>query len=582
MLAEPSARDRRFAWTVYGALALGLVLLLLFRENDHRASLAHQGSIGIAGVTFDRGLSDALYGVLAGLTGLGLALHAWLARHALSRTRWYRRTAQAALSVLLLLSATNWLYLFGGVTRPDYPKVYDVYHYFLGPKYYDELGYFGLYECTVLADAETLRFIGEQPIRDLGAYRFVDTSKVRAQSRCKESFSPERWEEFKHDYEVIIGTAGRGAVRGMIRDYGYNGTPFQGLVAGALANAFSLDYRSMILSTLLDTLGVCAVLAGVTASFGWRLGSLVAIAFFTAFSDRFFYIGGSFFRYHWMILSGFGLLAMARRRYVTSGVCFALAAMLNVFPVLFLLGVGGKGALGLARTRKLAPEHARFTLASMATAAGSFALTFLHARGLENWREFLGDMGQHSQLVTVSRIGFRYLLLFRGQFTPEAISNAARTAELKAIAPVLFGLTAVGLAVILLLLPRLSDLEATIMAGFGSFFLVFGTVEYYFGIYAYWLLLYARHQADRTAQAILALPFLCTAGIYVYWHETSFVAFCNNYLMSLSIMLFLSVTWLYLDRHTEGRTAHSSRLLQAGVGVLWVGILLTTAIRWPT
>ncbi|MFT3928021.1 MAG: hypothetical protein QM778_36170 [Myxococcales bacterium] len=582
MHAEDAQGSRRFALGVYGFLALSLVCLLLFRENDHEASLAHQGFIGLDDVRFTRQLSDALYGVLAGLTGLGLVAHGLLTRHAVSSARWYRRTAQGVLTALLLLSAANWLYLYGGVTRPDYAKVYDVYHYFLGPKYYDELGYFGLYECSVVADAETLHFIGDQQIRDLGAYRYVDTSKVRARSRCKEHFTPERWEEFKHDYSVIVDAAGPAMIRGMIRDYGYNGTPFQGLVAGAIANSFTLDYDTMILSTLIDTLAVCAMLAGITAAFGWQLGSLVAIGFFTAFSDRFFYIGGSFFRYHWMFLSGFGLLALTRRRYVLSGVLFALAAMLNIFPVLFLLGIGGKGALQFARTRRLEREHVRFTLATMATAATAFLSTFVHARGLENWREFLGDMGKHSQLITVSRIGFRYLLLFRGEFTPDAIHNGARAAELKAIAPAVWGLTALGLFVIILLLPRLSDLEATVMAGFGSFFLLFGTVEYYFGIYAYWILLFARYQRERAAQLILALPFLCGAGVYWYWDRSGFLAFCNNYLMSLAIMLFVSATWLYLDRQLDGGSPRGSRLLRAGVGLLWIGLLAVTALRWPS
>jgi hypothetical protein len=134
---------------------------------------------------------------------------------------------------------------------------------------------------------------------------------------------------------------------------------------------------------------------------------------------------------------------------------------------------------------------------------------------------------------------------------------------------------------IALLLPRLSDMEATVLAGFGSFFLVFGTVEYYFGIYALWLLLFVRHQRDPIAQAIVALPFLCTAGIYWFWDRTTFLAFCNNYLMSVSILLFVSATLIYLDKVSESGSRHTSIALRACVAALWLGPLIVTMIRWP-
>ena len=45
---------------------------------------------------------------------------------------------------------------------------HDFYHYYVGPKYHRELGYFDLYECSVVADRETTRRIGDDwTIRDL-------------------------------------------------------------------------------------------------------------------------------------------------------------------------------------------------------------------------------------------------------------------------------------------------------------------------------------------------------------------------------------------------------------------------------
>jgi hypothetical protein len=275
----------------------------------------------------------------------------------------------------------------------------------------------------------------------------------------------------------------------------------------------------------------------------------------------------------------------------------ALAAMLNVFPVLFVLGIGAKMAVQFVRARKISLFHLRFALASAVTAALAFFATLFHARGLEDWRSFLTDMGEHSQLLTVSRIGFRYLFLFRGE-TQESFSNAARTVELSAIAPAVLPMIAVGLALLVCLAPRLSDLEATILAGFGAFFFLFTTVEYYYGIYAFWTLLFARYQRERATAWILGASFLYTAAIYLVWQRTGFLALCNNTLMSAAIFATLTATMVFLSRRTgshaspdderPGRTP-VRRLLQRvtgnpiefGLALIWSVAGGVTIARWP-
>jgi hypothetical protein len=571
--------ERLLAPGLFALLLLGLIVLLWTYESSWAKSVAPV--FDATRVRWTRELGDAIFGVLAAATGVGLLVRASAQSRPWAKARTFRRCERGVLLLLVLSSASHWMYTSRGLASENYAKLYDVYHYLLGPKYYDELGYFGLYECSVLADAESTKLIGNQSIRDLSHYRFISKKTVLATSHCKDNFTPERWREFVADYRTIAEPVGRSTLGRMIKDYGYNGTPFHALVSGALANSFSLSYASITFATLLDTIPLCALMVAVCMTFGFNLGSLFAIAFFTAFSDRFFYIGGAFFRYHWLYFTGFGLIALYRGRHVSAGILIALAAMLNVFPVMFVLGIGGKGLSQLVRTRTLERRHLRFTLASMGTAAVAFFASLVQERGLSNWHDFFADIVPHSQLLTVSRIGFRYTYLYRGEWVNDVLGNGGRTSELASIAPITYVMMAVGLLGIFALLHRLSDFEATVWAGFGSFFFVFMTVEYYYGIYAFMLLLFSRFRREPVAQIIMALSFLCTGVIYWVWYRTVQLALCNNTLMSFAILVVLTATAVFLDRRTQGRTHLGSRLLMAGAGLVWSSTLLVTIWRWP-
>ncbi len=77
----------------------------------------------------------------------GLALH-WLRRASLAR-----RTRDGLLATLALLTVAVWWFprqeSFGVWFHPS-----DAFHYYIGGKYFRELGYTRIYECTVRADVE--------------------------------------------------------------------------------------------------------------------------------------------------------------------------------------------------------------------------------------------------------------------------------------------------------------------------------------------------------------------------------------------------------------------------------------------
>ena len=91
--------------------------------------------------------------------------------------------------------------------RQTWLHTWDIYHQVLGTKYFSELGYFQLYECTWEVDAVAL---GPLPA---GARRCATSRRLKIIRRrprssasvdCAERFTPERLEEFAHGHRRLL------------------------------------------------------------------------------------------------------------------------------------------------------------------------------------------------------------------------------------------------------------------------------------------------------------------------------------------------------------------------------------------
>ncbi len=103
------------------------------------------------------------------------------------------RSRNLALGILVAVTCAS-AYGFFVWRHPGGVQTHDFYHYYLNAKYFPELGYFDLYECSVAALAIEQRIPERIMIRDLRRFlekKVVDTRGMG--SRCGERFSPERW-----------------------------------------------------------------------------------------------------------------------------------------------------------------------------------------------------------------------------------------------------------------------------------------------------------------------------------------------------------------------------------------------------
>ena len=139
--------------------------------------------------------------------------------------RLYRQSADASaqrlpdrLLVILGLAAALAYPNFGKFHFDNFVHNWDTYHYYMGAKYFRELGYVGLYDCAVVAESEQAQTprqaarIGARAIMDLRTNAPKKASEVlKDPQTCKANFADERWQQFKETSSSSSGGCFRAA-----------------------------------------------------------------------------------------------------------------------------------------------------------------------------------------------------------------------------------------------------------------------------------------------------------------------------------------------------------------------------------
>ena len=109
-----------------------------------------------------------------------------------------------AIAMTALAFFTYYDFFNPNVRYIEYYHRHEFYHYYLGSKYFKEVGYKRLYECTAVAEVDNGRrsSIEKRQIRDLSVNLIKPTQETYVLSepeKCKKHFTPERWEAFRKD-----------------------------------------------------------------------------------------------------------------------------------------------------------------------------------------------------------------------------------------------------------------------------------------------------------------------------------------------------------------------------------------------
>jgi hypothetical protein len=119
---------------------------------------------------------------------------------------------------------------------------------------------------------------------------------------------------------------------------------------------------------------------------------------------------GSILRLDWLAATVIGICLLKRERFATAGACFGYAAMVRVFPILFLTGPALLALKALFRgERPRWPLQLAAGFAAMVCVA--FAAGSTTGQGVEAWRVFGAHIGAYRDTWSADLVGVDTLFL---------------------------------------------------------------------------------------------------------------------------------------------------------------------------
>jgi len=457
------------------------------------------------------------------LLGIGIVLATarwawlrWLQPFGGARADWTRRIL-ALLLVMLCFAATTNYARYGWYVFRDRIDNYDIIHYYLGPKYFEELGYFDLYPAAILADLEADEARAERKGLDLSpdkprylavprhlhppltyqaqtaeGYAILPYEESIAHGeRVKERFTPERWEQFRHDFVWLQRSNTRAMPtkywQQMINDHGFNGTP--GWTGYATPLVKLVPVESVKLLGYVDVLLLLAAVGfGWWAFGGWSAGFLF-LFILTTYSTRWPTISWAIMRYDYAVALIIATAMVKKGRPLLAGVFSGHAAAMRIFPATWLFGPGIQGAWQLVRHRSIS----RFAVLFFVGVVGWIALlqvNFAAQHGGEHILTHWHGMSEHMQPENLSsrRLGLAIALAYRGEYDePWSFKRIDRVENQE---PVRKGVALVILVALGWALRRADPTESFAL-GFVAFFALATASYYYFIVRAPLILLHA-------------------------------------------------------------------------------------------
>jgi hypothetical protein len=324
-----------------------------------------------------------------------------------------RAKALVGLAVVLSFAA---FHSFGKPQGGTFVHHGEMFHYYLGSKYFNELGYYELYNAVIAADAEQDSALAALPFyTDLATYQNAPRVAALAQAeRVKGRFSETRWNAFKHDvsyFKELTGLPRTPKLVFFLMDHGYNASPVSTSLLSALTNIVPVTQLPLLAS--LDVLLVAAMVAVVFGTFGLEMGALFSVYFFANVLNDPGYVSGGLLRYDWLFCCVLAVCLLEKKRHASSAFFLAVAAMTRLFPLVMFYGMLLAIFSQFKLARSVEKSSLRFVLTAGATALALFLLPALSFGSVfAPWQEFSAKTALHDRGVYVNHLGLRGMVLF--------------------------------------------------------------------------------------------------------------------------------------------------------------------------
>jgi len=341
--------------------------------------------------------------------------------------RKFRTPRRVTLAFLGLMGVYGW-FNYGKFHAGTFVHVWEHYHYYVGAKYFPELRYARLYECSAIAETELGRtaLVQKRMIRDIAETNLIGpTTDVLANpQRCKQHFSPERWEQFKADIAFFTKRLGSRWAESQ-KDHGYNGTPWWNISGQLLANAIGpASERTMFLLALLDPILICTAFAFIWWAFGLEIFAVAATFFAVNFPSRYYWNGGAFLRYDYLAWAIVGICLLKKKKPALGGAFLAATGALRLFPVFFAVGPAIQGIWHLIKKKAMPQEHKRILMGALVASALLVPASLVVAKGgLDVFSDFAHNTVKHSDTPLTNHMGLRTIVSWRPWDNAKALKN---------------------------------------------------------------------------------------------------------------------------------------------------------------
>jgi hypothetical protein len=467
--------------------------------------------------------------------------------------RWGDRTVSALLLVAALCSATQ--YFYGSRNGDTWLHRWDIYHQIIGTKYFNELGYFRIYECTWEIDAENSGHFRRVPeMRQIETLKILPIEKAIGERDCAELFTEARREQFAADIEAFWNFGGQGHWNKLFTDKGFNGTPFHAWVVANLTENAEISDDGLLWLGLLDVFLLLVAFGFVAWAWDVKTAAIVVLFFCANFPNRYIHMGGSILRFDYIAMLIIALALMKKDRFALAGVCVAWATAERAFPAVFAVGLGLKAGVELLATRKLRREYLMFGVGFVGALLVLFGLSLTLADsfsgGLANWREWWLNIAEHTRHTRAFRSGFRHMFMMDGNVTDKhRFASWAKKTEVFEGREHYYWVAMVMLFAPLVLAVRKLDAVTftAIFAGLAFLTLTIAT-RYYYSMMVLFLLVDRKLFEDRKQLLLAALLMLTAAWLTKIAMVTENVAFHYNTATSAAFsgyfVILSAILWL--------------------------------------
>lgn len=313
----------------------------------------------------------------------------------------------------------------------------EMWQYYLGSKYYRELGNTGLYDATLTALSEEGIPMQKHPtlsgVRDLErVFRIIpeEESKRRFEANGKNRFDPDRWMKFRSDVRKFHD-ASRGK-RMLLLDMGYNPPPPYSFLVGMISNTIPINSVTLNLMASLDWILVVLCVWMLGRTFGPAASLAFLLVFLTNPLSNWGWVGGAYLRNLELTFITASICLIHRHRMATAGMFLGLASAIRIFPAAFFIG-----AL-IPLLRKFRPSlnipSYRGGLFNLLVGFGAvcfvaFAVTTL-VYGWGHWSGFLSKIWLHSKILFVYHIGFDKAFMPLLENAPQYFDTASSSGQM--------------------------------------------------------------------------------------------------------------------------------------------------------